>query len=100
MTHVEVVVHVLVHVYRGFGHYFTCTELTILQLRGALHLPGTPGYDASRRDCWNQLMLDRNPAVIIEPNNVRDVVASIKYAAQHGLAVSARRSTSVSCDVP
>ncbi|MEW6754325.1 MAG: FAD-binding oxidoreductase [Candidatus Latescibacterota bacterium] len=56
------------------------------RLRGAVLLPGEPGYDESR-SVWNA-MIDRRPALIARPLGVADVVALVDFARQGGLLLS------------
>ena len=55
-------------------------------LRGTLHAPGAPGYDESR-SLWNA-MIDRRPALIARCVGVADVVTCVKFAREHGVALS------------
>ncbi len=57
-------------------------------LRGELLEPGDPTYDATRI-VWNG-MIDRRPALIVRCRNAADVVASVSYARDNGLAVAMR----------
>lgn len=57
-------------------------------LGGALLLPGDDGYDAARA-VWNA-MIDRRPALIVQPKGAPDVIAAIDFARQHDLPVSIR----------
>lgn len=57
-------------------------------LFGELLEPGSPDYDQARM-VWNG-MIDRKPAMIARCRNAADVVASVNYARQHGLAVAVR----------
>ena len=56
------------------------------RLRGPLLLPGDPGYDDAR-SVWNA-MIDRRPALIARCLGVADVVAGVRFAREHGLALS------------
>ncbi|HTM58109.1 MAG TPA: FAD-binding oxidoreductase [Candidatus Udaeobacter sp.] len=58
------------------------------QLRGTLHLPGDPGYDAART-IWNA-MIDRRPAVIVRAAGAADVIAAVSFARKHGLTLAVR----------
>ena len=44
-------------------------------LRGAVHLPGEPGYDDART-IWNA-MIDRRPAVIVRAAGAADVIRAV-----------------------
>ena len=57
-------------------------------LRGPLIQPGDPGYDAART-VWNA-MIDRRPAVIVQPANGDDVPVAIKFARENALEISVR----------
>jgi FAD/FMN-containing dehydrogenase len=56
------------------------------RLRGALLLPGMPGYDEAR-SIWNG-MIDRRPDLIARCLGVGDVLASVNFAREQGLALS------------
>ena len=56
------------------------------RLRGALLLPGMPGYDEAR-SIWNG-MIDRRPDLIARCLGVADVLASVNFAREQGLALS------------
>src|SRR5688572_21802959 len=56
------------------------------QLRGPLLVPGEPGYEDAR-SIWNA-MIDRRPAAIARCLGVADVVAGVKFAAEHGITLS------------
>jgi FAD/FMN-containing dehydrogenase len=56
------------------------------RLRGALLLPGRPGYDEAR-SVWNA-MIDRRPAIIARCLGVADVLACVDVAREHGLPLS------------
>ncbi len=55
---------------------------------GQTLLPGEPGYDRARQ-VWNAAV-DRHPAAIVQPSDVADVQASVRFAAEHGVPVSVR----------
>ena len=57
-------------------------------LRGALCLPGDPGYDEART-LWNA-MIDRRPAVIVRAAGTADVIQAVKLAAEHNLVLAVR----------
>jgi FAD/FMN-containing dehydrogenase len=57
-------------------------------LRGELFTPGDAGYDDARA-LWNG-MVERRPAAIARAAGVEDVVAAVRFASEHGLAVTAR----------
>ena len=58
------------------------------ELRGEVFVPGDAGYDEARA-LWNG-MVDRRPAAIVQIEDVDDVVAAVRFAREHGLAVTAR----------
>lgn len=45
-------------------------------------------YDRARR-VWNG-MIDRKPSVIVQPANISDVIQSVRFAREHGIAASVR----------
>ena len=53
---------------------------------GPLLLPGEDAYDTARA-VWNA-MISRHPAAILRCMSRDDVVAGVRFAADHGLAVS------------
>ncbi len=56
------------------------------RLRGQLLEPGNTGYDEAR--CvWNG-MIDRRPSLIARCRNAADVMASVNYAREQGLAIA------------
>jgi FAD/FMN-containing dehydrogenase len=57
-------------------------------IRGSVTGPDDPGYDEAR-SVWNA-MIDRRPAVIVGAADANDVVAGVRAARAHGLAVSVR----------
>jgi FAD/FMN-containing dehydrogenase len=57
-------------------------------LRGALLLPGEPGYD-SCRSIWNA-MIDRRPAAIVCAQGAADVMKTVAFAGQHKLLLAVR----------
>jgi FAD/FMN-containing dehydrogenase len=58
------------------------------QLRGALALPGDPGYDQART-LWNA-MIDRRPAAIVRAAGAADVIQAVNFARTHGLVLAVR----------
>jgi FAD/FMN-containing dehydrogenase len=58
------------------------------QLRGALCLPGEPGYDQART-IWNA-MIDRRPAVVVRAAGAADVISAVSFARKHGLLLAVR----------
>ena len=57
-------------------------------MTGSVQRPGDPEYDQART-IWNA-MIDRKPAVIARCLTSDDVVAAVKFAAEHELLVSVR----------
>lgn len=57
-------------------------------VRGTIHLPGGDGYDEARQ-VWNG-MIDRRPAAIVGVAGVEDVMATVRFAREHGLPVAIR----------
>ncbi len=58
------------------------------KLHGPLLQPGEPGYDDARA-VWNA-MIDRRPALIVQPQHVADVCAAVNFAREHDQAVAVR----------
>ncbi len=58
------------------------------ELHGELLQPGDAAYDETRV-VWNG-MIDRRPALIARCRNAADVLASVKYARAHELAIAVR----------
>jgi hypothetical protein len=62
------------------------------QLRRALHCPILSPDDAEygpARHVWNG-MIDRKPLVIVRPTSIADVIQSVRFAREHGIAASVR----------
>lgn len=55
-------------------------------VRGPVLEPGDTGYDEARA-IWNGL-IDRRPALIVQPSGAADVVDAVNFARDHGLALS------------
>jgi FAD/FMN-containing dehydrogenase len=71
----------------------TMTEVEALaglreRVRGDVLAPGEEAYDGARA-LWNG-MVDRKPAVIVRVEGTRDVSATVRFAREHGLVVTAR----------
>ena len=57
-------------------------------LRGALCLPGEPGYEQART-IWNA-MIDRRPLAIVRATGAADVIQAVNFAREHGLRLAVR----------
>jgi FAD/FMN-containing dehydrogenase len=57
-------------------------------LRGALCLPGEPGYEQART-IWNA-MIDRRPAAIVRATGAADVIQAVNFAREHNLLLAVR----------
>ncbi len=55
-------------------------------VRGNVLRPGDPGYDDARA-IWNGL-IDRKPALIVQPTGAADVVDAVNFAREHDLLLS------------
>jgi FAD/FMN-containing dehydrogenase len=64
------------------------TTETIIDVRGAVLLPGEPGFEDATR-LWNG-MIETTPALVIQPSGTADVVAAVGFARERGLALSVR----------
>jgi FAD/FMN-containing dehydrogenase len=66
------------------------TEIQDLRakFRGELITPTDATYDAARK-VYNG-MIDRHPRVIVQCTDVTDVMASVDFAREHGIALSVR----------
>jgi FAD/FMN-containing dehydrogenase len=58
------------------------------RLRGALLAPGDEGFDDATR-LWNG-MIEKAPALVVQPTGTADVVEAVGFAREHGLALSVR----------
>jgi FAD/FMN-containing dehydrogenase len=58
------------------------------QVRGALCLPGEPGYEEART-IWNA-MIDARPGAVVRANGPADVVSAIEFAREHEVLLSVR----------
>ena len=59
-----------------------------MTVRGRVLQPGDAGYDDARV-IWNGL-IDRRPALIVQPTGAADVVDAVNFAREHGLTLSIR----------
>ena len=50
--------------------------------------PADPAYDAARH-CWNG-MIEKRPALVVQPRGAAEVAAAIRFARKHGLELSVR----------
>jgi FAD/FMN-containing dehydrogenase len=57
-------------------------------LRGALLLPGQPGYDEARRVL--NASIDKHPALVVQPTGTADVRTAVSFARQHGLLLAVK----------
>jgi FAD/FMN-containing dehydrogenase len=57
-------------------------------LRGTVLLPNEPGYDAARA-IWNA-MIDRHPGMIVQALGTADVIQTVNFAREHGVALAVR----------
>ena len=57
-------------------------------IKGRVLTPDDPDYEQSRQ-IWNA-MIDRRPAVIVQPADGRDVAPAIAFGREHGLEISIR----------
>ena len=58
------------------------------KLRGALCLPGDPGYEQART-IWNA-MIDRHPGAVVRAAGAADVIAAVDFARERRLLLSIR----------
>lgn len=58
------------------------------RVRGPLLVPGDEGFEAATR-LWNG-MVQKKPALVIQPTGAADVVAAVEFARDHGLLFSVR----------
>jgi hypothetical protein len=57
-------------------------------IKGPVVLLGDPGWD-SARSAWH-LLMDQHPLAVVHAADVDDIVATVRYARDHGLTVSAQ----------
>ena len=57
-------------------------------LRGALLLPGQPGYDEARRVLNGSI--DKHPALVVQPTGTADVRTAVNFARDHGLLLAVK----------
>ena len=58
------------------------------RLRGALLAPGDAGFEDATR-LWNG-MIDKTPALVVQPTGTADVVEAVNFAREHDLELSVR----------
>ena len=64
------------------------TEELRERLRGALLVPGDPGFDEATL-LWNG-MVDKTPALVVQPTGTADVVCAVEFARDNRLPLSVR----------
>jgi FAD/FMN-containing dehydrogenase len=57
-------------------------------LRGALLLPGEPGYDTARRVL--NAAIDRHPALVVQPTGAADIRNAVTFAREHELLLAVK----------
>jgi FAD/FMN-containing dehydrogenase len=57
-------------------------------LRGALLLPGQPGYDEARRVL--NASIDKHPALVVQPSGAADVRTAVTFARQHNMLLAVK----------
>jgi len=57
-------------------------------LRGALLLPGEPGYEQARKVL--NASIDRHPALVVQPSGAADVCTAVSFARQHDLLLAVK----------
>ena len=74
----------------GGATTLAATDLQQLKdsLRGALLLPGDPGYDVARH-VRNQ-SIDKHPALVIQPSGVADVRTAVDFAREKDLLLAVK----------
>jgi FAD/FMN-containing dehydrogenase len=66
----------------------TAVEELRRSLRGALLLPGEPGYDDARRVL--NASIDKHPALVVQPSGTADVRTAVSFARQYGLLLAVK----------
>ena len=74
--------------HRSTNAQVTSSALESLRVgvRGNVLTAGDPGYDEAR-SVWNA-MIDRRPAVIVQPRETNDISTAVNVAREHGLSLS------------
>ncbi len=57
------------------------------EFRGAVHRPGEAGF-ISARQIWNMRRDGDQPALIVQPLDVEDVVAAVRYAVRRNISIA------------
>jgi FAD/FMN-containing dehydrogenase len=57
-------------------------------LRGALLLPGQPGYDEARHVL--NASIDKHPALVVQPSGAADVRTAVTFARQHNMLLAVK----------
>ena len=57
-------------------------------LRGALLLPGQPGYDDARRVL--NASIDKHPALVVQPTGAADIRTAVGFAREHNLLLAVK----------
>ena len=77
---------------RGDGAKVTLAKSAVQELRdslrGALLLPGQPGYDEARRVL--NASIDKHPALVVQPSGPADVGTAVGFAREHGLLLAVK----------
>jgi FAD/FMN-containing dehydrogenase len=66
----------------------TALEELRTSLRGALLLPGQPGYDEARRVL--NASIDKHPALVVQPTGVADIRTAVGFARQNDLLLAVK----------
>lgn len=77
---------------RAFRHTYNGVMTDLEELRrliaGTMHTPADTDWDRERMG-WH-LMVDQRPAAVVHVEDADDVIATVRYAAANGLAVTAQ----------
>ena len=71
---------------------FTTTDVAAARAasRGAVLLPGEPGFSAAHDRLFNRMFADRVPAVVFQPVGATDVAVAVKFARAHALPLACK----------
>ncbi|WP_458211089.1 FAD-binding oxidoreductase, partial [Haladaptatus sp. NG-SE-30] len=58
------------------------------RVRGALLFPSDSGFEEATR-LWNG-MIEKTPALVVQPTGTADIVAAVDFAREHDLALSVK----------